>query len=187
MAQSPNSKAGQLKKDLFSKTQRDAIQFNLDCGLKFLPAVTGNGMAGFAYLHLRLFLSTQVCHKGASCVELTSCWAVCRRWDLTLQPLHFSFIIGVQRRDRRKQRLRIRMPRCLEQLPRRGTFHNLTKIHYRHMIAGMCDHGQVVADKQVSQAHFILQRLKQIQNIGLNRYVQSRDTFICNNKPRSGN
>src|SRR5688572_16379480 len=63
-----------------------------------------------------------------------------------------------------------------------GNFHNFAQVHDRYPVADMLDHPQVMRGKQVGQMHLLLQLLKQIDDLGLNRNIQSRYRLITDNK-----
>ena len=48
----------------------------------------------------------------------------------------------------------------------------------------MADHGQIVGDKQVGKAEPLLQLLQNIDYLGLDGHIQSRDWLIAHNKLR---
>src|SRR3989304_1100823 len=46
----------------------------------------------------------------------------------------------------------------------------------------MPHHAQVVGNKQISQAQFLLQVFQQVDDLRLNRYIQRRNWFIADDK-----
>lgn len=48
-------------------------------------------------------------------------------------------------------------------------FNDLAQIHYRHSVADVLDHAQIMGDKEVGQLVFLLEVLKQVDHLGLDR------------------
>src|SRR5512137_2645226 len=63
-----------------------------------------------------------------------------------------------------------------------GEFNNLAQIHNRHPIADMLDHAQIMGDKEVGQLVFLLEVLKQIDHLGLDRNIQGGYRFVADDK-----
>ena len=51
-------------------------------------------------------------------------------------------------------------------------------LHYRHAIAQVCNHAQIVCHQQVGQAITLAQVREQVQDFRLHRYVERRGRFI---------
>ncbi|MNL72009.1 hypothetical protein D3C87_1972500 [compost metagenome] len=52
------------------------------------------------------------------------------------------------------------------------------QVHNQHLLRQILDRRKVVADKQVAQAIVGLQRLEQLQHLGLDRHVERRRRLI---------
>ena len=64
-------------------------------------------------------------------------------------------------------------------------FNDASQIHDRDAVAKMSDDTQVMRNEQIGQIEFPLQLHQQVQDLGLNRNIQSRDRFIGNNQLRT--
>ena len=53
-----------------------------------------------------------------------------------------------------------------------GIFHNLTQVHDRHAVGDVLHHRQIVGDKQVGQAKFLLQVVQQVDDLALDGDVE---------------
>ena len=66
-----------------------------------------------------------------------------------------------------------------------GDFTDFAVPHDCHAITHLADHRQIVADEQHRQAKFLLQIFEQVQDRGLNRYVQSGRWFVADQDARA--
>ena len=131
-----------------------------------------------------LFALANVDGMRTARMKLASGWLVCGRRNFTFQFLRFAAVIRVKRRDRREQRLGVRMTGRFEQFSRRGSFNQTAEIHHRDMVAGVRYDRKIVTDEQKRQAKIRLQLLQQIEDVSLDRYIQCSDTFICHHESR---
>lgn len=86
----------------------------------------------------------------------------------------------------RKQRLCIRVARCLKQRSPVGYFNNFAQIHHRHPMRQMLHNGQVVADEQQGKPQFFLHLLQQVNNLRLDRHALSIDGLPWDMAPGTG-
>ena len=106
-------------------------------------------------------------------------------WNFAFQLLRAPAVVGVQRRDRREQRLGVGMARGGEQLARRRGFHQRPR-YITATWSQMCaTTRQIVADEQERQPQVVLQLLQQVQDIGLDRHVQRRHAFVGHHELRT--
>ena len=70
------------------------------------------------------------------------------------------------------------MPRLGVQLVPAGQLDDLAEVHDRDLVADVPDHGQVVRDHHVGQAQLVLQVLEQVDDLGLDRYVERGDRLV---------
>src|ERR671933_1629814 len=70
----------------------------------------------------------------------------------------------LERRHRRKQRLRVWMQRLGVNSVRRRNLHQVTKVHHGHPIGDVLDHTQVVRDKKIGQPEFLWLVAEEIEN-----------------------
>ena len=75
------------------------------------PAVTRNFMRRLNSFHDGFLRPAQICRMRASRVKLAAGWLVGRRRDFPFKPLCPALVIGIERRDRRKQSLGVRVLR----------------------------------------------------------------------------
>ena len=61
-------------------------------------------------------------------------------------------------------------------------FHDATEVHDRDAVGDMLDDAQVVRDEEEGKAEPALKVLKKIDDLGLNRHVQGRNGFVCNDE-----
>ena len=66
----------------------------------------------------------------------------------------------------------IGMARVLEDVPAGADLHDPAQLHHRHPVADPLDHGHVVGDEQIAQAHLLLQLDEQVDYLGLDGDVQ---------------
>ena len=70
------------------------------------------------------------------------------------------------------------MQRHLEQRFFIRHFNDPAEIHHRHAVADMFHDSKIVRHKQVRKLEFLLQVHHQIDDLGLDRYVQRRHWFV---------
>src|SRR5450830_1335927 len=93
-----------------------------------------------------------------------------------------AHLIGMLTRDRRQQCLCVRMlGRAVDALAA-AVFDHAAEIHHADAVADMTDHGEIVRDKQVSESEVLLQRLQEVQNLRLDRYVERRYGLVGNHQ-----
>ncbi len=64
--------------------------------------------------------------------------------------------------------------------------HDPPQIHESHPITQMLDLGGMMRDERYRQTKVALQVHEQTDDLCLNRYIQSRDSFVANNVVRLG-
>ncbi len=104
-------------------------------------------------------------------------------------------ILGIQRhpgrlvvrigyRDRREQRLRVRVPWIAEQSSRVSHFDDATEVHDGCAPADMLDEAQIVRNEQVRKTQFLLELDQQVDDLRLDRHVERRNRFIGDDERR---
>ena len=63
-------------------------------------------------------------------------------------------------------------------------FYDLSVPHHHDTIADLVDDIEIMADEQVAQFISVLQFIQQLQDLSLDRYVQSRDRLVRNDELR---
>ena len=70
------------------------------------------------------------------------------------------------------QGLRIFLGRILEHLPPGSIFNELAAAHHGDIVAHAFDHGHIVRDEEIGDAHLLLQLEKQVQHLTADRHVE---------------
>ena len=78
------------------------------------------------------------------------------------------------------------MCRCPEQGLRRALLDHAALVEHRHFVAQVVDHRQIVADEQVGDPILLGQILHQVEHLGLHRYIERADWFVCHDQARAG-
>ena len=74
------------------------------------------------------------------------------------------------------------MQRVVVQFIRVTQFHDPSQIHNGDPVTYMLDDTQVMGDKHIGQVIFLLQTVKQVQHLGLDRYVQGGNRLIADDQ-----
>ena len=85
--------------------------------------------------------------------------------------------------NRSAECLRVWMRWICEDLFGRPDFHDFSKIHHGDPIADMADHRKIVTDEDHRQSKLRAQIAKQIDDLGLDRYVECGNRLIGDHKP----
>ena len=93
-------------------------------------------------------------------------------------------IAGLQPRNRRQQRLRVRMRRRREERLGRRHFDEPAAIHHGHAIADLAHQPQIVRDEEIGQAEALLQIEQQIDDLRLHRHVERRHRLVAHDERR---
>src|SRR5262249_15120480 len=107
-----------------------------------------------------------------------------RAWDVALQ--HGAPPRGRWVRDRhgRHQRLSVRMKRCGVEVACGRNLNDLAEIHHRYARADVLDDREVVRNEDVGQAELLLQLLKQVDDLRLDRHVERRYRLVADDELR---
>ncbi len=76
------------------------------------------------------------------------------------------------------------MQRVVEQFVALGELDDPAEIHHRDPLAEMPDHRQIVRDEQIGQVELVAQILEQIDDLRLDRYVESRNRLVADDEFR---
>ena len=60
----------------------------------------------------------------------------------------------------------------------RASLHNLAEVHHRHAVAHVTHHREVVGDEHQRQSHVALKLAQQVEDLRLDRDVESGDRLI---------
>ena len=91
---------------------------------------------------------------------------------------------GVDRRDGRQQRLRVRRQRIGVQRLLGGDLHHLAQIHDAYTVGHVLHHVQAVGDEQVRQAELLFKLVQQVQHLRLDGHVQCRHRLVAHDELR---
>src|SRR5690606_36467176 len=115
---------------------------------------------------------------GATGVEVTPARRIDRRRDLTLDAGKGAVAL-VDAGHFRQERCRIRRVRTLEYVLYGAGRHHSSEIHDDDSIGDMIDHTEVMADEQIGQVEALAQVHEEIDDLGLDGDVESRDAFVA--------
>ncbi len=76
------------------------------------------------------------------------------------------------------------MPGIGIKLPAVGDLHNIPQVHHCHPMADMLYHCQVMGNKQIGQAQLFLQLFQEVDDLGLDGHIKSRDGLITDDDIR---
>ena len=76
------------------------------------------------------------------------------------------------------------MQRSVIDIVCRSEFDHLAKIHDADPVGDVLDHRKIMCNEQVGQAHFFLDVLEKIDDLGLNGNIQSGDRFVTDDEFR---
>ena len=143
-------------------------------------------MAAAVIFEHRHFLLTAFGSIRASGVELASRRWVDRARNVSFQnhPLSCACNDRVRNRNRTHQSLGIRVNRVFVQLIRISELYHVAQIHYADTVRNVPYNRDIVSDEEVRQPQLSLQVFKHVYYLRLNRYVQSRNRLIADDKFR---
>ena len=78
------------------------------------------------------------------------------------------------------------MEHILIQLIHLGIFNQIAQIHHTDLVTDMAHHGQIVTDKQIGKAVFILQFFQNIDYLCLDGHIKCRNRLVTYNELRIG-
>ena len=76
------------------------------------------------------------------------------------------------------------MERPLVDFLRLPDLHKLPQVHDADLIRDIAHHGEIMGDEKVGTAALLLKVLQEIDDLGLNRDIQSGDRLIADHKGR---
>src|SRR5262249_9960418 len=83
-----------------------------------------------------------------------------------------------------QQQAGVRMQRVTEDLGSGSHFHKFAGIHYSNPVGNVSNNRQGMRDEQVGEAKLLLQILKQVNHLSLDRDVEGRHWLITDDKLR---
>ena len=139
-------------------------------------------MAGFYFLQDGNRFITGVKGLGAAGVKIASRRRVYGAGYVTLENDALFFLLGIGRWAGAGQSLGVGMQGIGVDFFVGSGFHDAAKIHYRHPVADMLHDTQVVGNKKIGQPVALLQILQQVDDLGLDGDIQSRDRLVTDNQ-----
>ena len=117
---------------------------------------------------------------AAAGVEAASRGRCGRRRDVALEhdALALALALRVRHRDRREERLGVGVLRALVHLVGRALFDDAAEVHHRDAVADVTDEREVVGDEEVGDAELLLQVAEQVDDVGLDRHVETADRLV---------
>ena len=76
------------------------------------------------------------------------------------------------------------MQRILVDFVAVGNFHDVAQVHHRYPVTYVAHHRQIMSDEEICKVESLLQVFQQIDNLGLNRYVQCGHRLVAHDKRR---
>jgi len=86
--------------------------------------------------------------------------------------------------NRSEQRLRIGVERPIKNVVHRASLDDLSKVHDDYIVGKFRDHPQIMGDERDGHSVLSLQRVQQIENLGLRRDIERCRGFIGNENAR---
>src|SRR6266540_2229873 len=94
---------------------------------------------------------------------------------MALPPIDLGRLLD---RNRREQRLRVRMGRAFVDVCLPADLDDLAEVHDGDAIGHVSHDGEIVGDEEVSQTEVALQRFQQVDDLGADRDVEGRDRLV---------
>lgn len=137
---------------------------------------------------LRLFLLANFLALAASGAERTAGWRINggRYISLKNDPVTVPVLLRIRNRYCAHQAAGIWMEHILIQFIHLGIFNQIAQIHHTDLVADMAHHGQIVTDKQIGKAVFILQFFQNIDYLCLDGHIKCRNRLVTYNELRIG-
>ena len=137
-------------------------------------------------MHLLLVVSLERLELEAPGAEPAPRRRVRRARQVALEqdPLAGALAARVGQRDRRQQRLRVRVRRAARTARACRDLDDLAEVHHRDAVGDVPHHRQVVRDEHVAQAELVAQVVEQVDDAGLDRHVQRRHRLVQDEQAR---
>ena len=130
-----------------------------------------------------LFLTALRAVRAASCERAANLIPDGAR-DIAGEGQTLFFIKGAFRRDRGEQRLGVRMLRIRVDSLRSVELHDTSQIHDHDPVADVFDDAEVMRDENISQVKLLLQAAEEVDDLCLDRNVQSGYRLVADDDLR---
>jgi len=146
--------------------------------------MAGGQAASWKLSQRRLLLPADTGRVEAAGMETASTRRVDRTWHVARKHDALPAVAGTDLRDRHRgeKGLCIGMHGALIKLVGWGELDDLSEIHNGDPIGDVTDNTQVVCDEHVGEAKGFLQLIEQIQDLGLDRYVERGYRLVGDDK-----
>ncbi len=155
---------------------------DLGRGLAGCDEVAGDGPFGGWRLQGWLLAAAALDSERTTSIEAAAPRGVKRRWHVPTEDDSARHCLGIRPWNRGQKSLRVRVKRLGEERPAWGNFHDFAEIHHSDAVADVLHDREVVGDKEVGQSEIALEVLHKIDNLGLDRDVESGHRFIAYEK-----
>ena len=103
----------------------------------------------------------------------------CLLGGIVVSAFLISMIIGMRLAVRGHERLGVWMLGIAADVGISGQLHNFPQVHHGDAIGDVFNHPDIMGYEQGAESEFILETVQQVQDLGLNTDIQSRDRFIA--------
>ena len=152
--------------------------------LYFVQMVARCPVAAAHFLELRHLGGAALVGVGAAGAETAAARRIQRAGHIALQ--HDTVALagrdGVRHGNGRNQAAGVGVDAVGDQLKAVGQLHHLAQIHNADAVGNVLDNAQVVGDEQVGQPHLLLQVLKHVDDLRLDRNVQRGDRLVADDE-----
>ena len=152
--------------------------------LYFVQMVARCPVAAAHFLELRHLGGAALVGVGAAGAETAAARRIQRAGHIALQ--HDTVALagrdGVRHGNGRDQAAGVGVDAVGDQLKAVGQLHQLAQIHNADAVGNVLDNAQVVGDEQVGQPHLLLQVLKHVDDLRLDRNVQRGDRLVADDE-----
>ena len=118
----------------------------------------------------------------AAGVETASPGGMHRRGHIPFENLRLHIHLGVRRGNRREKALSVGMPGVPVQLTRCGLFHDSAQVHHHDAVRHVLHHRKIVGHEEQREAEILLEIDEQVENLGLNREIQSGHRLVAHDE-----
>jgi len=141
--------------------------------------MANNKVAGLNLALNGLFHLAALHAVGAAGVELAALGGISGRGNGAFQNYAVHLGIGVGNRNCREQSLGIGVERIAEDILGLTVLNKIAQIHNADGIGDMLNNAQVVGDEEIGEVTLFLQFLQQVDDLSLDRNVQSGNRLIA--------
>ena len=127
---------------------------------------------------LCLSLFTFVFAIGAARMEVAPIRGIDGAGDIAVQYLAVGMSAWGGYGNRAEECFGIGVGGVFEDFVARSDFHDAPEVHHGDVIGDVPDYGEVVSDKEVGEAEFLLEIFEEVQNLRLDGDIERGDGFV---------